>query len=109
MINTEINCVILILVAALVTFFLRALPFIIFSRNGQMPETVKRAANSLPPAIIAVLVVYCVRADALDLSERTIAMAVSLCLVIAIHVLKRNTLLSVFTGTILYMVLIRLL
>ena len=62
----------------------------------------------LPAAIIAVLVVYCLKAlpdPSLPASPATL---VSVAAVVVLHLWKRNTLLSIAGGAILYMLLLRL-
>ena len=101
----------LVLAAAVVTFLLRALPFILFSGSRKMPPKVKNVVNALPPAIMGILVIFCLKDplakeifDLLSLFESVISITV----VVVLHVLKRNTLLSIFGGTLVYMLLIRL-
>ena len=50
-----------IAVMALVTFLTRALPFLLFDRGEQPPGLILYLGRVLPPAIIAMLVVYCLR------------------------------------------------
>ena len=48
-----------ILVSALCTLALRALPFLCFGKNRPVPPWLTRLGQALPPAIMAVLVIYC--------------------------------------------------
>lgn len=114
--NSTLHLVLLILVATAVTFTIRALPFLIFNGKRKMPPKIRVVADSLPPAVVAVLVVFCVKNELLSLgniaggiSTNTIAAFVSIALVVVVHLWKKNTLLSIFAGTALYMVLIRFL
>ena len=50
-----------ILVGAAATALLRFLPFLLFGGKRGMPPAVRRLAIKMPPAIIAVLVVYCLK------------------------------------------------
>lgn len=59
--NQTIYDLILIGIAAITTFLLRALPFLLFGGKHSMPSTVQKVSESLPPAIMAVLVVYCIK------------------------------------------------
>lgn len=103
------NSILLILVAALITFALRAVPFLIFSGDRKMPEAVKNVADLLPAAIIAVLVIYCIKGDLAAPGIGTINSVISIFIVIALHLWKRNILLSIFGGTVVYMTLLHLL
>ena len=105
MINTA-HAILLIAIASVITFLIRALPFLVFKKR-QMPAFIKEIADKLPPAIIAVLVVYCLKSPMTQLSSETIAAIIAIVCVVLLHIWKRNTLLSVAAGTILYMVFIR--
>lgn len=50
-----------IAVSAVVTFTLRALPFVIFNGKRQMPEMLVKLGKVLPATIMAVLIVYCLK------------------------------------------------
>ena len=50
-----------IAVMAVVTFLTRALPFILFDHGDHPPKLVLYLGKVLPPAIIAMLIVYCFR------------------------------------------------
>jgi len=90
-----------------ITFLTRAAPFMLFSGKREMPAIIRFLGTALPPAIIATLVVYCVRAVALTVFPYGLAQWISIAVVVALHLWKRNTLLSIAGGTICYMVLIR--
>lgn len=101
---TDLRVLILILVMAAVTIVLRALPFILL--NGkETPEYITYLGKYLPYSIIAMLVVYCVKGVSLVKGSHGIPELIAIAVVAMLHVWKRNTLLSIVTGTILYMVL----
>lgn len=108
MINVT-HSILLIAIAVIVTFILRAIPFLIFNEKRTMPEGIKRIADLLPSAIIAVLVIYCLKADLLTLGMGTLASALGVFTVVVLHLWKRNILISIFSGTAIYMVAIHLL
>jgi len=96
-----------ILVCAVCTFALRVAPFALFSGKRGMPESVRRLASKMPAAIIAVLVVYCLKAlPASDAANAAVTLG-SVSVVVALHLWKKNTLLSIAGGTVLYMALLR--
>jgi len=103
------HSILLIAVAAVITFALRAVPFLIFSGNRTMPESIKRVADLLPAAIIAVLVIYCLKADIVTLGMNTLASALGVIVVVTLHLLKRNILISIFFGTAVYMTALHML
>ncbi len=96
-----------IAVMAIVTFLTRAAPFLLFDRGGEPPKVVLYLGRVLPPAIIAMLIVYCLRGVSFASPAGWIPAAVSCAVVVALHLWKGNDLLSIFGGTVLYMVLVQ--
>ena len=60
-------------VSAGITFFLRALPFLAFRGERKMPEKLIYLGKILPLAIMAVLIVYCLKETGSDFSHTGIA------------------------------------
>ena len=58
---TAMQIAALVAVMAIVTFLTRALPFLLFGRGGEPPQVVLYLGRFLPPAVIAMLIVYCYR------------------------------------------------
>ncbi|MCF0133060.1 MAG: AzlD domain-containing protein [Blautia sp.] len=101
------NTLIIILVVALVTAGLRFAPFLIFGRKQQTPPYITYLSSVLPYSIMAMLVVYCLRMIDFFSGSRGIPEIISCVFVCALHIWKRNTLLSIAVGTVFYMVLIQ--
>lgn len=95
-------------IMALVTLLLRAIPFFIFRNKKETPEFIVYLGNMLPMAIMGMLVVYCLKGVTFAVVSEWLPVMVSVLSVIALHVWKRNTLLSILGGTVLYMFLIHL-
>ena len=103
-----LHSALLVAAAAIVTFLLRLAPFAVFGGKRGMPDGLKKTAACLPPAIMGVLVIYCLK-DALPaMNTDTWISLASAAVVVALHVLRRNTLLSIAAGTAVYMLLIRI-
>lgn len=98
----------IVLICAGVTLALRALPFVFFGGKGGVPKLVESLGHALPAAIMAALVVYCMKGIPSGAFEDGIKQLLAAACVIALHLLKRNTLLSIAGGTAFYMLLIRL-
>ena len=97
-----------ILVTATVTLILRVLPFILFKENAPTPKIITDLGKYLPYAIMAMLVVYCLK-DVTPLSyPYGIPELISVAAVVLLHIWKRNTLLSIAIGTVCYMLLVQL-
>ncbi len=96
-----------IAVMALVTFFTRALPFLLFGRGGEPPKVVLYLGKYLPPAVIAMLIVYCLRGMSFAAPDTWAPMVIASLAVAALHIWKHNDMLSIVGGTVLYMVLVQ--
>ncbi|MGN0347464.1 MAG: branched-chain amino acid transporter permease [Lachnospiraceae bacterium] len=96
-----------IVVMALVTMLLRFLPFLIFDHGEKLPAWISYLGKVLPPAIMSMLLVYCIRN--INLLQGNHGLPELLCVGVAmlLHAWKRNTLLSIGVSTILYMVLVQ--
>jgi branched-subunit amino acid transport protein AzlD len=94
--------------AALAIFLTRALPFLIFARK-KPPPFVQFLDKQLPPLIMAILLVYCLKDVHFMSAPHGIPHIAALAFTVAAHLWKRNPLLSIGGGTVLYMVLSRLL
>ncbi len=96
----------LIAVAGLVTLALRFLPFIVFRKGA--PAPVLYLGEVLPYAIMAMLVVYCLKGASIIQPPHGIPEAVGVIVVAALHKWKHNMLLSILAGTVVYMLLVQL-
>ena len=97
-----------ILVIAAVTAALRFIPFLVFSTGKQTPKIITYLGKFLPYAIMAMLVVYCLKSVNLLAFPFGLPELIGVALVVVLHILKRNTLLSITVGTVCYMLLVQL-
>ena len=96
-----------IAVMAVITFLTRALPFLLFDRGESPPKLVLYLGRVLPPAIIAMLIIYCLRGVSFLTPGGWAPQLLCVGVVVALHLWKHNNLLSIFGGTVLYMVLVQ--
>lgn len=96
-----------IAVMAGVTFLTRALPFLLFDRGESPPKMVLYLGRVLPPAVIAMLIVYCMRGMTFSAVSGWAPTLIAAVAVVALHLWKKNNMLSIFGGTILYMILVQ--
>ena len=101
--------VLAIFIPALITFSLRALPFLLFSGDRKMPDWLSRLGAVLPSAIMAVLIVYCLTGVKPDIIGTGIPSAIAVLVVALSSKWKHNTFLSILSGTAVYMLLLRVL
>ena len=98
----------IVAIAAAVTIALRFLPFLIFGEGRETPGLIVYLGRMLPYAIMGMLVVYCLKGVSLTAAPFGIPELLGCALVAALHVWKRNTLLSIGAGTVCYMVLVQM-
>ena len=96
-----------ILLMAAVTFLTRWLPFAAFRPGQPIPKTIAYLGQVLPLAMMAMLVVYCLKNVSFFAGSHGIPEIAASAVVVGLHVWKRNTLLSIAAGTVLYMFLIQ--
>jgi len=92
---------------ALMTWLTRALPYLLFGGKRGAPPMVSYLGSVLPPAIMVILVCYCLRGIQFDAFPHGLPELLSAGLVVLIQVWKKNAILSVALGTASYMCLIR--
>ena len=107
MILTVNESLIVIILIALITFLTRVIPFILFPANKETPKYIAYLGSVLPYAIIAMLVIYCVKEVSISTFPFGLPESIALIAIVIIHILKRNTLLSIGGGTIFYMLLVQ--
>ena len=97
------NAAILVAAMSLTTILLRFLPFLVFRK--QTPKYISYLGRVLPPAVIGMLVIYCLKDISFSGYPFGIPELISVACVALTQIWKRNSLISILTGTILYMVL----
>jgi branched-subunit amino acid transport protein AzlD len=105
---TPAQSLIIIIGIACATLLTRALPFILFPSGKKMPKYVTYLGNVLPFAIIGVLVVYSLKDIRITRYPYALPEIISVILTAILHIWKRNNLLSIAGGTLVYMLLLRL-
>lgn len=96
----------LIITSACVTFFLRSIPFVLFARKAHVPKWLERINELLPPALITILVVYCLKDISIVQWPYGLVEGIAILLVVGVYHFTNNTLLSIFIPTIVYMILV---
>ena len=104
---TDTHTVLTIAVCAVVTAALRFLPFLIFGENRNTPEVITYLGRVLPYAIMGMLVVYCLKDMSFTGAPFGIPEILGCAAVAGLHVWKRNTLLSIGVGTVVYMIMVQ--
>lgn len=106
MTTTQILISIALLTAG--TMLTRFLPFIIFREKAQLPKFVQYLGNALPAAIFSMLVVYCLKNVQFLSGSRGLPEIIAIAVTSALHLWKRQILLSIAGGTVVYMFLVQM-
>lgn len=96
-----------ILVIVLGTMLTRFLPFLLFPAGKPTPKLVQELGRILPAAVFGLLIVYCLKNVSFLSGSHGLPELISIALVTALHLWKRQTLLSIAAGTVCYMLLIQ--
>lgn len=98
-----------ITIAAVVlgTVLTRFLPFLIFPAGKETPKFVKYLGTYLPAAVFGLLVVYCLKNVAPMTYSHGIPELIGIALTAILHLWRRQMLLSIAGGTVVYMLLVQ--
>ena len=102
--NKELLITALIIVFA--TLIIRFLPFIIRKSIAER-KYIKFLGDMMPYSMIALLVIYCLKEVNLIKYPYGIPELISIAIIIILHIIKRNVLISIGVGTVIYMILVQ--
>lgn len=105
MIMTTWQGVVTVLMAVLGTIITRFLPFVLFPESKKPPHIIDYLGNVLPYAMTGLLVVYSLKNVNPFAGSHGIPEAIAIAAIVVLHVWKRNMLLSIAGGTVVYMAL----
>ena len=105
--DKNLHAILAIAIMAIISYLLRALPFLIFS-GKQTPPFIQYLGKYLPYAIMGMLVIYCLKEVRPLAYPYGLPELIAIAIVALLHIWKRNTLLSIGAGTVLYMLLVQL-
>ena len=89
-------------------FFTRLIPFLFFPKGKEIPPIIRYLGRVLPPAVIGMLVIYCLRNVSLLSGSHGLPELIGIAVTVGLHLWKRQMLLSIAGGTICYMLLVQL-
>lgn len=99
--------IIIITMVVLGTMTTRFLPFILFPSGKPTPKYIQYLGRVLPPAVLGMLVVYCLKDVNILTGSHGIPELIAIIIVILLHFFKKQMLLSIAGGTITYMLLVQ--
>lgn len=95
-------------ICVLATMATRFLPFLLFSSKKPTPGYIRYLGKALPAAIFGMLVVYCLKNVSILTGSHGVPELLAIAVVAALHLWKRQMLLSIAGGTVCYMLLVQL-
>ena len=104
---TTTQALITIAILAFGTAVTRFLPFVFFPNAESAPRYVHYLGKMLPTAAISLLIVYCFREIEFSATPHGLPEIISIVAVAALHIWRKNTLLSIAAGTAIYMLLVQ--
>lgn len=100
--------IITVAMCVLGTMATRFLPFIIFSDKRPTPKYVQYLGKALPAAVFGLLVVYCLKGVSVFSGSHGLPELIAIAVTAALHIWKKNMMLSIAGGTACYMLLVQL-
>lgn len=97
----------IVIAAAITTAAVRYLPFILFDHGKQPPKWINYLGDVLPPALMSVLIIYCLRNVNLFAGSHGIPELLCIGIAVILHIWRGNVLLSICVSTVLYMILVQ--
>ena len=104
-INQQIITIALVVIGTMITRFL---PFAVFRPSRPTPRYITYLGRVLPGAVFGMLVIYCLKNVSVLTGSHGIPELISICVVVALHLWKKQMLISIAGGTVCYMLLVQL-
>ena len=89
------------------TVLTRFLPFLVFPAGKPTPKYIQYLGKVLPSAVFGLLIIYCLKNVSIFTGSHAVPELLSIAVVIALHLWKRQMLLSIAGGTVVYMLLVQ--
>lgn len=103
---TTNQAILAIAVMSAVTMALRFAPFLLLA-GKETPKLIVYLGKVLPYAIMGMLVIYCLKGIHFSSVEGFLPEVIAGTIVVVSYIIKRNTLISIISGTLCYMLLVQ--
>ena len=100
--------IITIAIIVFATMLTRFLPFLIFPAGKETPRFVKYLGKVLPAAVFGLLVIYSLKGINVLEGSHGVPEMIAIAVVIGLHLWKKQMLISIAGGTVVYMLLVQL-
>ena len=94
-------------IIALGTMLTRFLPFLLFPADKPTPKAIRYLGKALPASVFGLLVIYCLKNVNPLAGHHGLPELIAIAVIVPLHLWKRQMLLSIAGGTVLYMILIQ--
>lgn len=101
------QAILVIVICGAITGLERVLPFLVFRRKNP-PEIIAYVGKTLPMAIMAIMIIFCFKNISFDEAANFAPQLIAGAVTFATHLWKRNMILTIIVGTVLYMILVQL-
>jgi branched-subunit amino acid transport protein AzlD len=105
--SLTIHSLLIIAVTAACIFLTRLSPFVLFGRRKEPHAIIRYLGEKLPAAVMAILIIYCLKDVDFSSANSVLPQAISIALVVILHLWKKSNILSIGAGTLCYMLLIQ--
>ncbi len=105
---TPLQTILMVVAIALGAMLTRYTPFLLFPESKKPPEVVSYLGRVLPPAMMGLLVVYCLKGVSIVTKPHGLPEIIAIGAIVLLHRWKSNVLLSIAGGTIVYMLLVQM-
>ena len=105
---TATEQIITIVMISLGTMFMRFLPFLVFPAGKPTPKYIQYLGKVLPGAVFGMLVIYCLKNVTLLGGSHGIPELIAIAVTVLLHLWKKQMILSMAAGTIVYMLLVQM-
>lgn len=99
--------IITVAVVVFATMLTRYIPFVVFPAGKPTPKYISYLGTVLPSAVFGLLVVYCLKDVSILTGSHGLPELMAIAAVVALHLWKRQMLLSIAGGTVCYMLLVQ--
>lgn len=99
--------IITVAVVVFATMLTRYIPFVVFPAGKPTPKYISYLGKVLPSAVFGLLVVYCLKDVSILAGSHGLPELIAIAVVVALHLWKRQMLLSIAGGTVCYMLLVQ--
>ena len=95
-------------VIVIATVIMRFIPFVLFPDNKPTPKFIHYLGTVLPAAVFGLLMIYALKNVSILEGSHGLSELIAIVITAAVHLWKKQMLLSISAGTICYMLLVQL-